>query len=169
MATRQDFTPDEWTALRDAPQFVSLAMAMAGASGLIGTLQEAFSSSAALVEGMKSDDELIRALCARDEIAAGQKAVRASVPDPKQAGGFEAAKQQLGERAAERARAAVEILRRKGSPDDLARYQAFLKGVADRVANAAKEGGVLGFGGERVSAGEKELLARLDSALAPTA
>ena len=37
--------------------------------------------------------------------------------------------------------------------------------VAEKVANAAKEGGFLGFGGERVSAGEKALIDNIKSAL----
>jgi hypothetical protein len=37
--------------------------------------------------------------------------------------------------------------------------------VARAAADAAKEGGFMGFGAERVSAGEREMLDRLASAL----
>ena len=40
-----------------------------------------------------------------------------------------------------------------------------MAGVAEKVANAAKEGGFFGFGGERVSAGEKAFLDELNTAL----
>ena len=37
--------------------------------------------------------------------------------------------------------------------------------VAEKAANASKEGGFLGFGGERVSAGEQAFLDQLKSVL----
>jgi hypothetical protein len=41
-----------------------------------------------------------------------------------------------------------------------------LGGIAERIANASKEGGFLGFGGERVSEGERQFLDRLKGLLA---
>jgi hypothetical protein len=37
--------------------------------------------------------------------------------------------------------------------------------IADRTANAAKEGSFLGFGGERVSEGERAVIKRISQAL----
>lgn len=165
MASKTDFTSEEWTTLRDAPQVVALAVAMSGASGIVGTLKEAFSGSVALVEGTKSESELIRTLTAREEISAGQQELRASLPQASQGGGLDAAKQKLAALAVEKARAAMEILRRKGDAQDAEAYRAFVKGIGERVAKSAKEGGVLGFGGERVSEPEKQMLASLDGAL----
>jgi hypothetical protein len=164
MAAKTDFTSEEWTTLRDAPQVVALAVAMSGASGIVGTLKEVFSSSLALVEGTKSDSELIRSLCTREEISAGQQGLRASLPQPT-GGDLADAKQKLSALAVEKSRAAMEILRRKGATQDAEAYRGFVKGVGERVAKSAKEGGVLGFGGERVSEGEKQMLASLDGAL----
>lgn len=162
MASKTDFTSEEWTTLRDAPQVVALAVAVSGASGLVGTLKEAFSSSVALVEGTKSENELIRSLCSREEISAAQQTLRASLP---QGQGLDAAKEKLAALAVEKARAAMEILRRKGAGADADAYRGFVKGVGERVAQSAKEGGVLGFGGERVSENERQMLASLDGAL----
>ena len=164
MATRTDFTSDEWSTLREAPQLVALAVAMSGASGLVGTLKEAFSSSVELVEGTKSDSELIRSLCSREEISAGQQTLRESLPKA-QGGDLADAKQRLAAQAVETSRAALEILRRKGAPQDVEAYRGFVKGIGERVAQSAKEGGLLGFGGERVSEGERQMLASLDGAL----
>jgi hypothetical protein len=162
MASKTDFTPEEWSTLRDAPQVVALAVAVSGASGMIGTLKEAFSSSAALVGGMKSESDLIRALTARDEISAGQQTLRDSLPQTQR---IDDAKQALSALAVEKARAAMEILRRKGATTDADAYRGFVKGIGERVAQAAKEGGFLGIGGERVSEGERDVLAKLDGAL----
>jgi len=50
---------------------------------------------------------------------------------------------------------AVGVLRAHGGPDDLLQYSDFVRSLAMRVARAAKEGDVLGVGGELVSVGER--------------
>jgi hypothetical protein len=63
-----------WLDIRgNAPQLISLAVATAGASGLIGTMKEAFSSSASLVEAMKSENPVLRSITAREEIDEAQQ------------------------------------------------------------------------------------------------
>jgi hypothetical protein len=166
MADKARFTPEEWSALRDAPHLLSMAVASAGASGLLGTLKEAFSSSASLVEAMKSDAPLLRAISAKEELQAAQQELRATLGEVKSAGDFAAVRDRIAALALERARDAQQILARKGDPGEAQAYAEYLKSLAKRVADAAKEGGFLGFGGERVSAGERDLLAKLDGALA---
>jgi hypothetical protein len=166
MADRNAFTPEEWNTLRDAPHLVALAVAMSGASGMVGTLKETFSSSAALVEAMKSDNELLRSIATREEISAAQKALRDSLPQM-QGADFAAARQKVGATAVEKVRAAISIVAAK-APADVEAYRTFVQGLGERVANAAKEGGFLGFGGERVSEGERALLASLGTALSTT-
>ena len=63
------------------------------------------------------------------------------------------------------AAAAIAILKQKGSPQDLNAYRQLLIEIADRTANAAKEGSFLGFGGERVSEGERTVIQRISQAL----
>lgn len=167
MTTKSQFSTEEWNALRDAPHLVALAVALSGASGIGGTLKETFASSMALVGGMKSDNETIRSICTREEIQAGQAALKAELPEVKGMG-FDAAKQTLADMALERTRTALAALRAK-SPADVAPYQQFLQALGDRVAQAAKEGGFLGIGGERVSEGERKMLARLGEALGAVA
>jgi hypothetical protein len=40
--------------------------------------------------------------------------------------------------------------------------------IAENVAKAAKEGGILGFGGTRISAAEKEAFAQIAEAIGTT-
>jgi len=167
MANKNHFTMDEWSAVRDAPQLLALAVALSGASGITGTIKETFSSSLAMVEGIKSDNELIRSFCAREEVQAGQAALKASLPQL-EATDFAAIKQKLATLALVRVREAIVAVRAKAATD-LAAYQGFLKALGERVANAAKEGGFLGIGGERVSEGERTMLASLAEALGATA
>ena len=167
MADKSAFTAEEWETLRTAPQLVSLAVATSGASGLVGTMKEAFSSSASLVEAMKSDNALLRAISTREEIAEAQQSLR-DIAKESRGGDFQQTKERISTRALDSLRAALDVLQRKGSPGDYDAYSAFVKSLAKRVAEAAKEGSFLGFGGERVSEGERQMLAKLDSALAPS-
>ena len=167
MTDKSAFTADEWNALREAPQLISLAVATAGASGLIGTMKEAFSSSAALVEATKSENPVLRAISSREEISAAQQSLRELVSETKGAE-FQQVKERIAARSLETLRSALDALQRKGSAADYDAYASFAKALAKRVAEAAKEGSFLGFGGERVSEGERAMLAQLDRALAPT-
>ena len=51
------------------------------------------------------------------------------------------------------------------APDDAPGFKAWLNTIAGKVAEAGKEGGFLGFGGEQVSAAEKATLERLATAI----
>ena len=158
---KDSFAIDEWSVLRDAPHAVGLAVAVAGASGFTGTLKEAWSSASAILEGVKSDNEILRSLATKDEARAAQADLRAAVKE----GDYKTVATRVQDLAVERARAAMRVLREKGSPQDVEAYRAFLHGIGERVAHAAKEGSFLGIGGERVSEGERAMLARLDEAL----
>jgi hypothetical protein len=162
MATKADFTPQEWDILRDAPQIVMLAVATAGSSGPIGSIKEAFAPVGAIIEAAKGNDALLRAICDREELKAAQQSLRNSI---KLAGDAKALREQLQNLAAEKAEAANAILKKKGSPEDLNAFRRLLMDIADRTASAAKEGSFLGFGGERVSEGERAVIKRLSQAL----
>jgi hypothetical protein len=166
MANKTTFTPEEWAILRDTPQLAAMAVTVSGASGLFGTIQEAFGTTSALVGGMQSDNELIRALCAKDEIVAAQQTLKGQAKEVQGAGGdLEALKAKLQASATENISKAIALLSRKGDTADLAAYRTFVSGLADKVANAAKEGSFLGFGGERVSGNERQMIAQIESAL----
>ena len=62
-------------------------------------------------------------------------------------------------------REALALLGTKASPEELAAYKQMIAKVAEDTANAAKEGGFLGFGGERVSAGEQAFVDQVKAAL----
>jgi hypothetical protein len=162
MATKSDFTAQEWETLRDAPQLVMLSVATAGSSGPFGSLKEAFAPAAAIVEAAKGSNELLRGICDREELKAAQKSLRSSI---KVGSDIKALRNQLQTAAAEKAAEANTILKRKGSPQDLDAYRQLLVDIADRTAKAAKEGGFLGFGGEWVSEGERAVINRISQAL----
>jgi hypothetical protein len=55
------------------------------------------------------------------------------------------------------------------SPGDAGGFKAWLRGISESVANAAREGGFMGFGGVRVSDAEKATLDEVSMALNLTA
>jgi len=78
---------------------------------------------------------------------------------------FKSIQAALRKAATDKSRAALDLLKQKGSPEDVAAFGSFLMKLGDKVANAAKEGAFLGFGGKRVSEEEQSLLADLGQAL----
>ena len=54
----------------------------------------------------------------------------------------------------------------KATPEEVDDLRAWLLAVAQEAANAAKEGGFMGFHAERVSEGEQRMLDRIEQALA---
>ncbi len=162
MATKADFTAQEWEVLRDVPHLVMFSVATAGSSGVIGSIKEAFAPLGAIIEAAKGKDELLHAVCDREELKAAQQSLRSSI---KTGGDAKDLRDQLQNAAAEKAAAAYAILKQKGSPEDLKAFSQLLMDIADRTANAAKEGSFLGFGGERVSEGERAVIKRISQAL----
>ena len=162
MAKKADFTPQEWESLRDAPHLVMLSVATAGSSGPFGSIKEAFAPTGAIIEAAKGKNELLKAICDREELKAAQQSIRDAV---KIGGDVKALRDQLQMAAAEKASAANTILKQKGATGDLEAYRQLLVDIADRTAKAAKEGGFLGFGGEWVSEGERAVISRISQAL----
>ena len=123
MATKADFTAQEWEVLRDAPHLVMLSVATAGSSGPIGSIKEAFAPLGAIIEAAKGNDELLRGVCDREELKAAQQSIRNSIT----AGGdAKALRDQLQIAAAEKAAAANFLLKQKGSPQDLNAFRKLL-------------------------------------------
>jgi hypothetical protein len=59
------------------------------------------------------------------------------------------------------------IVSEKASPEEAAAFREWLLEAAREAADAAKEGGFLGFKAERVSEGEERMLQQLEGALSP--
>jgi hypothetical protein len=166
MTSKTDFSADEWHTLREAPHLVVLAVAAAGGSGLFGSLKEAIAPAGTLIEALKGNNQLLRELCDKEEIKSAVEAIKSSMESQaKAASDFAGVQAAFRQAATNQARAALELLKRKGSSDDVRAYQDFLMKLGDKVANAAKEGAFLGFGGERVSEHERTLLAELAQAV----
>ena len=71
----------------------------------------------------------------------------------------------MRQQALEDSRAVVNLLSAKSSSQEATEYKQWAMSVAEKVAMATTEGGFLGFGGERLSTNEKQLLGEIESAL----
>ena len=162
MATKTNFSSNEWEVLRDTPHLVALAVAAAGSSGIFGSIAEAIAPSGTFIEALKGSNQLLREVCAKEEIKASIESIKSLA---KTNNDFTEIQTALRKEATDKSRAALALLRQKGSPEDIAAYSDFLIKLGDKVANAAKEGAFLGFGGERVSEHERTLLAELAEAI----
>ena len=70
-----------------------------------------------------------------------------------------------GQQVLEELRAVNEIVTAKATPEEAAAFRRWLVATAQAAADAAKEGGFMGFGAEQVSKGEQAMLDQLGSAL----
>lgn len=161
MARKGDFAREEWEVLRTTPYLTALAVALAGGSGIFGSLKEAIAPAGAIIEAAKGDNGLLRDICQQEEMKAAQQSLKEMVKGKD----IDTLRRQVRETSLAKTRTSLEILHAKGAKDDADAYRRFVTVIADRVARAAKEGGFLGFGGERVSENEKTLLADLSSAV----
>ena len=62
-------------------------------------------------------------------------------------------------------RAVNGIVTQKATPEEAAAFREWLLASAKRAAEAAKEGGFMGFKAERVSQGEQDMLEKLTEVL----
>jgi hypothetical protein len=162
MTTKADFSSAEWEILRDAPHLVVLAVALAGASGFFGSIAEAMAPSGIIRDALQGSNQLLREVCEKEEATSSIESIKSLA---KASGDFTGIQAALRKEAIDKSRAAIDLLRQKGSPEDMGAYRDFLIRLGDKVANAAKEGAFLGFGGERVSEHERTLLAELAEAV----
>jgi hypothetical protein len=148
MARKADFNAEEWSLVLEAPPLAGM-MVMVAERG--GTIREAVSMGKAYTAAQQQQGgELIgEIVSARPEL----DPQRYKTPE------------ELRERGLGRIREAVDLLERKASPEEVDAYKRFIVDVATTVANAKKEGGVLGIGGKPVSEAEQQAIDELAAAL----
>ncbi len=169
MSPQERFTEDELFHLTNTPYLVGSAMVFAEGSGL-GTIKELYANAKAFLNGAKKfpDNAVITGILPRMEDA---KAVReetkkfqAKAKEDFKARGIKS-KEDMKAYADEELQRALSILTAKANDTEIAQYKEWILSIAESVAKAAKEGGFLGFGGERISDGEKEFYSKVASSM----
>ena len=152
MTTKSQFNAEEWERVAQAPALAALTVMLADRGGVI---RESVALGKAYAEARQSaGSELI------EELVSSQPQI-----DPRSMGDPGRLREQLPERI----RAGVRTVAERATPEEAEQYKSFILRVADVVARAAKEGGVLGIGGKEVSEQEQAALDELQRELAGAA
>ena len=149
MARKADFNAEEWSLVVGGPPAAGIRVITADRGG---TIRESLQMGKAYAEARKEhgSNELL------DDIVSEQPGI-----DP---GQFESI-EDVREQATQRLRQAVDLLEQKATPDEVEDYKRFVVNLAQRVASAHKEGGVLGLGGKEISDNERVALEEIASTL----
>ena len=160
MAKKADFTLEEWQRILSLPQVASLYLALASPSNPLGLAQEMIASTKGIVEALKSSsgNELIDAVAADIR----EKAEKREKLEPPLQTSNDLNKMKA--QCLQACRDVAAVLLQK-APADAQAYKQWVYQAAQNSANAAKEGGVFGIGGERVSEAETAALKEIAMAL----
>jgi hypothetical protein len=159
---KADFSDEEWGTLLRAPIVAGMAITFADPGGPIEVVKET-SAVLKVVQGSSGEgrDDVVGEV-ARDILAHAQEH-KNPVGDFKPKGAL------AGKEILDEITRANAIVTAKASAEEAEAFRAWLMECAQRAAEAAKEGGFLGFHAERISQGEKDMLAQLSSALGASA
>ncbi|MER7275927.1 hypothetical protein ABT369_15850 [Dactylosporangium sp. NPDC000244] len=160
MDTEPKYTDEEWGLLVGLPQSVLIAASQAEHDGARRTREEWAAGMTAIADGRGSSSELVKSVAAevvsrQGNITDGDEPPVIEFPD-RDAG--------LAD-VISRAGAAHELLAAKAEHADAEAYRYWVVTVADVVVGAASSGGVLGIGGEQVTAAERTFRDELAAAL----
>jgi hypothetical protein len=151
MASKADFTPEEWSNVLFAPLNTALFIALASPSGPVGMVQEMFAAVSSIVD-VEKDAGASQIL---KDIAADTKARQEKPELPKFSSVEEGRATITGQ-----VRDAIALIDAKAGADAPAIKQ-WLYAVAQKAARAAKEGGFMGIGGTQVTPEETAALGEL--------
>jgi hypothetical protein len=156
MTSKQDFTDEEWTRVRRAPLVAGVAISLADPGGPIEIAKESMATlrSATLPP---SQEELLASVALDVQALAQQKQNPLGEFRPRG-----------GQQVLEELRGVNELVTAKATPEEAEAFRRWLLVAAQAAADAGKEGGFMGFGGEQVSAGEQRMLDQVRAALGMT-
>ena len=141
MTGQSEFNAEEWGVLANAPALAALRVVVADRGG---TLRESLSLARAYAAARRQEGHALL----------GEIVSSAPQLDPAQVRKPE----DLQAESDRRLREAVALLERKGTSEEVEAYKDFVLGVAETVARAHREGGVLGIGGKEISEREQAVL-----------
>ena len=162
MSSKAKFSVDEWSRIAASPMLVCAAVSASDPSGLWGLIKEASAGGFALVAAKQEANGNALAKELADEISSGD--ARTTISSKMQEVFKDAKAAEFKDRALAELRSVAAIIDIK-APDAAPAFKTWLQGVAQKAAEAAKEGGFMGFGGVAVSDAEKATLAEISEAL----
>ena len=141
MTSKQDFTDEEWTRIRRAPLVAGVAISLADPGGPIEMAKETMATVRAATLP-PSQEELLAA------VALDIQAMTQHKQNP--LGDF---KPRGGQQVLEELKGVNQLVTAKATSEEAEAFRRWLLAAAQAAADAAKEGGFLGFGGEQLRPG----------------
>jgi hypothetical protein len=152
VTTKSDFSEEEWSRIVRAPFVAGLAISLADPSGPIEAAKESMATVKSATDP-SSREQLVTEVALDIQAEVQQKRNPLNGYRPSLAGTAPSGEQVLVELSAVQA-----IVAAQATPEETAAFGQWLVASAQAAANAAKEGGFIGFGAAQVSKGEKEML-----------
>ena len=151
MTTKADFNAEEWSTVVEGPLFAGMRVIAADRGG---TIRESMAMGKIYAHAREQHEEgeLLDQIVAsppsldRERLGSGDDIARLSM---------------------DRLREALAILEQKASPQEVEVYRRFVVSVAQAAAQAHKEGGVLGIGGQKISEAEQAALDEIAATIGP--
>jgi hypothetical protein len=158
MSVKDKFTPEEWKGLLKAPMLAAYAVAGAAPGRQEDLVREMAGVAEAVIEvehrGAKGSllGEVINDIVANAEDERRGQTEKLSLNE-------------VRARALDVCREVAAALENKVSAEEAYEYKRWVLVVAEKVAAAAKEGGVFGFGGEQISGSEVATINEIGEAI----
>jgi hypothetical protein len=159
VTTKSDFSEEDWSRIVRAPLVAGLAISLADPGGPIESAKEAMATVKSATNP-PSREQLVAEVALDIQAEVQQKRNPLKGYRPSSQGTAPSGEQVLLELSAVQA-----IVAAQSTPDETAAFGQWLVATAQAAANAAKEGGFLGFGAEQVSRGEQAMLDQVRAAV----
>ena len=157
MTTKSDFTEDEWTRVVRAPMVAGMAISLADPGGPIEATKETMATLRSATNP-PSREQLLAEVALEIEAMAQQR--QNPLKGYKPTRGV-----RPGEQVLDELRAVQGIVTAKAAPDEAAAFGQWLVVAAQAAADAAKDGGFMGFGAHQVSEKEQSMLDQVRAAV----
>ena len=160
MTGKADYVDEEWKRLVRAPFVAGLALSIADPGGPIEMAHETMATLKAATTPPSREQLLL-------EVSADITSMVNEKQNP--LSGFKPDSSALaGKMVLDELGAVNVILNAKATPEEAGGFRRWLLDVAQAAANAAKEGGFMGFGAVRVSEGEEKMIQQMRETLGTT-
>jgi hypothetical protein len=158
VTTKSDFNEDEWSRIVRAPFVAGMAISLADPGGPIEATKETMATLRSATNP-PSREQLLAEVALEVEAMRQQKQSPLAGYRPTGDGA------PVGEQVLEELRAVQGLVAAKAAPDEAAAFGRWLVTAAQAAADAAKEGGFMGFGAQQVSEREQAMLDQVRAAV----
>jgi hypothetical protein len=157
MTSKSEFTEVEWVRVRRAPFVAGMAISLADPGGPIEMAKESMATVKTAINP-PSREQLLSDVALDIQSMTQQRQNPLSDFKLTDAG-------QAGQQILDELRAVKDVVAGKATPEETSAFSQWLLATAQAAADAAKEGGFMGFGAVQVSEGEQDMLDKVRSAV----